>query len=458
MTTDTLNQKPPAAPETFEYKNLLGGEFWRAIPAYRDVDETTFLDHLWQQRHSVKTAAELLETVRDHASPEFIADAELGFTRAPMAVRVSPYAISLIDWKHPYDDPIRRQFIPVASALLPDHPRLTLDSLHERADSPLPGLVHRYVDKALFLPLAVCPVYCRFCTRSYAIGPDTENVDKSEVAKTPKQWHEAFAYIASRPELEDIVISGGDVYQLPPKNLELIGNALLDIPNVRRMRFASKGPAIMPMKLITDSAWVDALTSIVQRGRSMGKDVVLHTHFNAPEEITEITRRALQVLFERGIVVRNQSVLIRGVNDDPRRMQRLVKRLGFINVHPYYVYMHDMVKGLEDLRTTVQTAVDIEKFVRGSTAGFNTPTFVCDAPGGGGKRDLHSYEYYDRENGMAVYTAPSVKPGQAFVYFDPIDRLSPQAQARWHDGAIADQMVHEALVRAGIRDESLVIA
>jgi lysine 2,3-aminomutase len=458
MTTQTLHEKPPASPEIYAYRDLLAGEFWRRVPAYRDVDEATFLDHLWQQRHSVKTPAELLDTVRDLASPEFIRDAELGFHRAPMAVRVSPYAIALVDWNDPYDDPIRRQFIPVASALLPDHPRLTLDSLHEQADSPVSGLVHRYVDKALFLPLAVCPVYCRFCTRSYAIGPDTENIDKVELAKTPKQWQDAFAYIASRPELEDIVVSGGDVYQLPPKNIELIGNALLDIPHVRRMRFASKGPAIMPMKLITDTPWVDALTAIVERGRKLGKDVMLHTHFNAPEEITEITQRALRILFERGIFVRNQSVLIRGVNDTPERMQRLVKQLSFVNVHPYYVYMHDMVKGVEDLRTTIQTALDVEKFVRGSTAGFNTPTFVCDAPGGGGKRDVHSFEYYDRENGIAVYTAPSVKPGQAFTYFDPIDRLSPAAQARWHDETIAQEMVHEALRRAGVRDEALVVA
>ena len=358
---EILHEKPAAPPETFAYRDLVGGEFWRHIPAYRDVDETMFLDHLWQQRHSVKTPEELLETIRDLASPEFIRDAELGFKRAPMAVRVLPYAIALVDWKDPYRDPIRRQFIPVASALLPDHPRLTLDSLHEQADSPVPGLVHRYVDKALFLPLTVCPVYCRFCTRSYAIGPDTENVDKVGLAKTPRQWHDAFAYIASRPELEDIVISGGDAYQLPPKNLELIGNALLDIPHVRRMRFATKGPAIMPMKLISDHAWVDALTAIVDRGRTMGKDVVVHTHFNAPEEITEITQRALRILFERGIFVRNQSVLIRGVNDDPERMQRLVKRLGYVHVHAYYVYMHDMVKGVEDLRTTIQTAVDVEK-------------------------------------------------------------------------------------------------
>ncbi len=440
------------------YRELRSGEFWRRIPAYADVDEPTFLDHLWQQRHSVKTPEELLETVRDLASPEFIRDARLGFHRAPMAVRVSPYAVALVDWSDPYHDPIRKQFIPVASALLPDHPRLTFDSLHEQEDSPVPGLVHRYADKALFLPVAVCPVYCRFCTRSYAIGPDTDNVDKVGLAKTPKQWQDVFAYVGAHEELEDIVISGGDAYQLPPKNLELIGNALLDIPHVRRMRFATKGPAIMPMKLITDHAWVDALAGVVERGRRMGKDVVLHTHFNAPEEITEITQRAMRLLFERGIFVRNQSVLIRGVNDEPERMQRLVKRLGYLNVHPYYVYMHDMVKGVEDLRTTVQTAIDVEKFVRGSTAGFNTPTFVCDAPGGGGKRDVHSFEHYDRENGIAVYAAPSVKPGRTFIYFDPIDRLEPAARERWQNERVAGEMVHEALRRAGIGDASLVIA
>ncbi len=455
---NVLHTKPPVGPEYFEFKNLKQGEFWRHVPAYKDVDEKTFLDHLWQQKHSVKTPEELLQTIESLASAEFIEDARAGFAHAPMAVRVSPYAISLIDWNDPYGDPIRRQFIPVKSTFLPDHPRLVLDSLHEQADSPVPGLVHRYVDKALFLPLAVCPVYCRFCTRSYAIGPDTEEVDKVELARTPKQWHDAFTYIASRPELEDIVISGGDVYQLPPKNVELIGNALLDIPHVRRMRFATKGPAIMPMKLLTDPAWVDAIVGIVERGRALGKDVVLHTHFNAPEEITWITEKAMRVLFERGVMVRNQSVLIRGVNDLPERMQLLVKRLSYVNVHPYYVYMHDMVKGVEDLRTTVQTAIDVEKFVRGSTAGFNSPTFVCDAPGGGGKRDVHSFEYYDRENGIAVYAAPSVKPGKAFMYFDPIDRLSPDAQARWAVKEIQERMIHEALRKAGAGDEQLVLA
>jgi lysine 2,3-aminomutase len=456
--SEIVHKKPPVQPETLEYKNVKQGEFWRHVPAYKDIDEATFLDHLWQQKNAVKTPEELLETIKELASPQFIKDAEAGFRFAPMAVRVSPYAMSLIDWNDPYNDPIRRQFIPVASTLLPDHPRLTLDSLHEQDDSPVPGLVHRYVDKALFLPLNTCPVYCRFCTRSYAIGPDTENVDKKELAKTPKQWQDAFKYIAERPELEDIVISGGDTYQLPPKNIELIGNALLDIPHVRRMRFATKGPAIMPMKIMTHKEWLDALTSIVERGRKLGKDVVLHTHFNTANEITWITEKAMAMLFERGIFVRNQSVLIRGVNDTPERMHLLVKRLGHVNVHPYYVYMHDMVKGVEELRTTIQTATDIEKFVRGGTAGFNSPTFVCDAPGGGGKRDVHSYEYYDRENGIAVYAAPSVKPGKAFLYFDPIDKLSPDAQARWAVRDIQEQMIHEALRKAGAGDEQLVLA
>ena len=441
--------KPPADPAELEHRNIRQGEFWRGIPAYREVDEATFLDHIWQARHSVKTVDELLATVKDLADPAFITDAREGFARAPMSVRVSPYAIASIDWSNPYSDPIRTQFIPVASRLLRDHPRLTLDSLHELDDSPVPGLTHRYVDKALFLPHSTCPVYCRFCTRSYAIGLDTDTVDKVQLAKTPREWQAAFEYIASRPELEDIVISGGDAYQLPAKNLKLIGEALLDIPHIKRMRFATKGPAVMPMKILTDRDWVDALTHVVERGRKLGKDVVLHTHFNSPNEITWITEKAIQVLFERGIIVRNQSVLIRGVNDDKHVMKLLTKRLSWLNVHPYYVYMHDMVQGVEDLRTTVATSIEIEKYVRGSTAGFNTPLFICDAPGGGGKRDIHSFDYYDRENGIAVYSAPSVKAGEHFIYFDPLDCLSPAAQARWENPQIQEEMIAEAISRAG---------
>jgi lysine 2,3-aminomutase len=442
-------QKPRAGPEAFEHRNLRQGEFWRAIPKYREIGEATFLDHIWQGQNSIKSPDELLETVKELVEPAFIDDVREGFRRAPMAVRVSPYMIASIDWTRPYADPIRTQFIPLASKLRPDHPRLTLDSLHELEDSPVPGLTHRYVDKALFLPLTVCPVYCRFCTRSYAIGGDTNVVEKVALARTPKQWQDAFDYIASRPELEDIVISGGDAYQLAPKSVTAIGEALLGIDHVRRLRFATKGPAVMPMKILSDQAWTDALSSVVERGRKLGKEVVVHTHFNSPNEISWISERALRVLFERGITVRNQSVLIRGVNDDAATMTLLVKRLSWINVHPYYVYMHDLVKGVEDLRTSVHTSVEIEKAVRGATAGFNTPLFICDAPGGGGKRDVHSFDYYDRENGIVVYSAPSVKPGRHFLYFDPIDTLDAVARERWQHRSVADEMIAAAIARAG---------
>ena len=325
---------------------------------------------------------------------------------------------------------------------------LHLDTLHEQEDAPVAGLTHRYTDKALFLPLDTCPVYCRFCTRSYAVGVDTEEVEKISLKANDDRWKRAYQYIAERPELEDIVISGGDAYQLRAAQIEEIGNTLLDMPNVRRMRFATKGLAVMPQKILTDNAWFDAFTRVVERGRKLHKDVVLHTHFNQPNEITEITQAAMNRLFERGVYVRNQTVLQRRVNDDVATMTKLVKRLAHINVHPYYVYVHDLVKGVEDLRTSVDTALMLEKHVRGTTAGFNTPMFVVDAPGGGGKRDAHSYEYYDRETGISVYTAPSVKPGQHFLYFDPLHQLSTFSQRRWHDEGERERMINDAIAKA----------
>ena len=442
-----VHLKPPVDPATLAHRNLLDGPFWQRIPAYRTVDEATFLDHAWQARNTITNPQKLLAALHDIVPQSFYDDVAEGFRRAPMSIRVSPYLLSLIDWDEPYADPLRRQFVPVSSRLLPDHPKLTLDSLHEQADAPVPGLTHRYPDKALFLALDTCPVYCRFCTRSYAVGVDTDEVEKVSLKATEDRWQRAFRYIGERPELEDIVVSGGDSYQLKARQIELIGNTLLDIDHVRRIRFATKGPAVMPMKLLTDHEWVDALTRVVEKARRLHKEVVLHTHFNNPKEITAITKRGLDRLHERGITVRNQAVLQRGVNDTKETMQLLVKRLGWCNVQPYYVYLHDLVKGVEDLRTTLQTAVDLEKHVRGTTAGFNTPTFVCDAPGGGGKRNIHSFEHYDRDTGISVWTAPSVKPG-FFLYYDPIDTLAPDQQARWADPAEQDRMVEAAIAAA----------
>lgn len=445
---ETAHLKPPVDPATLTHKHLLRGDFWRKIPAYAEVGEEEFLNHLWQAKNSITRIDKLLAALRGLVSDDFVKDAEVGFQRAPMSVRVSPYLLSLIDWERPYDDPLRRQFIPLGSQLHPDHPKLGLDSLNEMADAPVPGLTHRYPDKALFLPLNTCPVYCRFCTRSYAVGIDTEEVEKVELRVSKDRWAKAFKYISERPELEDIVISGGDTYNLRASQILEIGEALLAMPNVRRMRFATKGPAVMPQKILTDHAWADALTSIVEKGRALHKEVVLHTHFNHPNEITGITEDAMNLLFERGITVRNQSVLQRGVNDSVETMRLLVKRLGHVNVHPYYVYVHDLVQGVEDLRTSLDTALIIEKNVRGETAGFNTPTFVVDAPGGGGKRNAHSYEHYDRETGISVFTSPAVDPDALYLYFDPLHQLSSEMQKRWQDPGERKIMVDSALEKA----------
>ncbi len=443
-----IHLKPPVDPATITHRQLKDGPWWQAIPAWKDVDEKTFLQWAWQEKNAIINVEKLVATVRDLASPEFIADIEGGFGKAPMAVRISPYLLSLIDWTKPYEDPIRRQFLPVQSQLEPDHPMLTLDSLHEQSDAPVPGLTHRYPDKALFLVLDTCPVYCRFCTRSYAVGLDTEFVEKVSIKATDERWERALQYVSERPELEDVVISGGDTYRLRADQIRFIGEKLLAMPHIRRFRFATKGIAVQPMKVLTDAPWLDAITDIVEKGRKLHKEVVIHTHFNHPNEITSITQRACNVLMERGITVRNQSVFQRGVNDDAKTMIDLVKRLSYVNVHPYYVYIHDLVKGTEDLRTSVATGIQVEKRVRGSTAGFNTPMFVVDAPGGGGKRDMHSYEHYDTETGISVYTAPSVRKDEFFCTFDPLAGLSTQARADWDVPAKRTQMVNDALAEA----------
>ena len=443
-----LLEKPPVDALALEHRKLRRDEFWRGIPAYEKIDAEAFHSHVFQTRSSITSVDRLAQVLGNRVPEAFYEDVREGLRRSPMSIRISPYILSLTDWDDPYGDPLRTQFLPVASQQLPDHPELYLDSLNEQGDAPVPGLTHRYPDRALFLALDTCPVYCRFCTRSYAVGLDTEEVEKVHLGVSRERWERVFAYIASRPELEDIVISGGDVYNLKAEQIRFLGETLLKIDQIRRFRFATKGPAVIPQKLLTDTAWVDALTGVVEMGRRMHKEVVLHTHFNHPAEITGVTQDAMDLLMERGIKVRNQAVLQRGVNDDAATMNLLIKRLSYVNVQPYYVFFHDLVQGVEDLRTSLEAGLRVEKQVRGTTAGFNTPTFIVDTLGGGGKRDAHSYEYYNRETGVAVYTSPVVRPGAYFFYFDPIDCLDGKVRNRWADPVWRRQVMEEALAVA----------
>ena len=448
--------KDPVEQHELEHRDFEEECFWQRLPAFARTSEDEFREWRFQNRHTITSGAALKEVLQGVAPVGFLDDVEAGLRRSPMNLRISPYLLSLIDWNDPWNDPIRIQFLPTASTFETNHPMLTLDSLHELKDSPVEGLVHRYPDKVLFLPLDVCPAYCRFCTRSYAIGADTETVEKHSYQVSPGRWKFAYAYIASRPEVEDVVVSGGDTFMLAPAKLREIGNTLLDIPHVRRIRFATKGPAVIPMKLLTHQEWTDALVELVDRGRSLNKEVCLHTHFNSENEITRFSMEAMSVLFQSGVQVRNQSVMIRGVNDDADHMRRLIRRLSFLNVQPYYVYQHDMVSEVDELRTTVATTREIERRVRGTTAGFNTPTFVNDVPGGGGKRDIHSFEHYDEVTGVSVYRSPGVDEQAAYLYFDPISQLCAEGQERWADPIEHEAMAREALRKAGLRHSQWV--
>ena len=183
--------------------------------------------------------------------------------------------------------------------------------------------------------VSVCPTYCSFCTRSYAVGANTETVTKTSFKPTRRRWEEVFAYIERTPQLQDIVISGGDSYYLNSEHIGLIGDRLIDIPHIRRFRFASKGLAVEPGRILDpEDGWMDAIVRVSAKAKAAGKSMAIHTHFNHPSEISWITEEASQKLLEAGVTVRNQSVLLRGVNDNVETMSALIRGLADINIIP----------------------------------------------------------------------------------------------------------------------------
>ena len=449
MSIDKKIESSQEGEQVLEHRKFRDDEFWKELPGWASVPHDEFADHKWQNKNAIRKVEQVEKVLGSRVSKETMEDICAGQKITPMNIRITPYIFALINWDDPLNDPLRKQFLPMGSQFLPDHPYYREDSLSEDVDSPVPMLTHRYPDKVLFLPTTICPVYCSYCTRSRIIGGSTESVEKASYGASQKKWDDVFEYLKMNPEIEDVVISGGDSFMLTAKQIKYIGENLLMIPNIRRIRYATKGIAIFPMKILTDDDWVQAISEVHELGRSMNKQVVIHTHFSSPKEITTWSQKAMDRLYSERIIVRNQAVLQEGVNNTVEDMVLLTRQVSYMNVQPYYVYMHDMVPGCEHFRTTLKEGVELEKAVRGTTAGFHTPTFVCDLPGGGGKRHVASYEYYDQENGISVWTAPYVKPGQHFTYFDPIHKLSQEAQQRWSDKGTVETMIKEAVKKAG---------
>ncbi|KAI0437808.1 L-lysine-aminomutase [Xylaria telfairii] len=414
-------------------------EFWRQVPTFKDTSRNEFLSWQWNTNNVVETKRDLLwflnavvpdEMLRPggkamQTRDEFLGDVVGGIKLSTMSVRLMPHVMARMNWSDPANCPIVRQFIPQRSTMRRDHPYTKLDSLHEKADMPVDGVVHRYPDKALFLPLSACPVYCTFCTRSYGVGANTDLLVKDPFKLSRSRLEKAFDYIESQGDLKDIVVSGGDAYYIPPHVLELIGDRLIGMENIERFRIASKGLAVAPNRFLDiGDPWVEALLRISDKARKAGKHFALHTHFNHPNEISWITEKASRRLSQAGVTVRNQTVLLRGVNDNVATMSSLIKKLARMTIQPYYVYQCDMVLKVEQFRTPLQTILDIESQLRGSIAGFYMPNFVVDLPGGGGKRLANSFDSYDRDTGVSTFRSPVLtsksKTGKIYKYYDPL--------------------------------------
>jgi lysine 2,3-aminomutase len=277
-------------------------------------------------------------------------------------VQITPYFANLIKSK---GDAIYRQVVPDAAEL--EELDGTADPLSEDEDSPVRSIVHRYPDRVLFLVSHLCASYCRFCTRKRKVG------DPAKIH--PRYVEEGIEYIRSRSEVRDVIISGGDPLMLGDRKLEFLLRRLREIPHVEILRLGTRMPCTLPQRV------TPALAAMLKKYHPL----YVNVHFNHPDEITEEAALALGRLADAGIPLGNQTVLLRGVNDDPAVMKKLMQRLLAVRVRPYYIYQADYVRGTGYLRTTVEKGIEIMQALRGWTSGLAVPYFVIDAPGGGGK-------------------------------------------------------------------------
>lgn len=329
---------------------------------FTEIDNELWNDWNWQVKNRITTVEELKKYV------PLTENEEQGVQECLKTLRMSitPYYLSLIDPSNP-DDPIRKQSIPVSLELKVSDADLD-DPLHEDGDSPVPGLTHRYPDRALLLITDQCAMYCRHCTRRRFAG-------QNDGAQPVDRIDKAIEYIRSTPVIRDVLLSGGDALLMSDERLEYIISKLREIPHVEIIRIGSRAPVVMPQRITDD------LVNMLKKYHP----IWLNTHFNHPNEITPESMEACKKMADAGIPLGNQSVLLRGVNDCMHVMKKLVNDLVKIRVRPYYIYQCDLSNGIEHFRTPVSKGIEIIEGLRGHTSGYCVPTFVVDAPGGGGK-------------------------------------------------------------------------
>jgi lysine 2,3-aminomutase len=337
-------------------------EYWKNLKLYKNVSSEDWYDWKWQISNRIMNLEKLKEIINISEEEEETLKEGLKVLR----MAITPYYASLMDPNDP-EHPIRKQAVPTVYETYVNREDIR-DPLSEDTDSPVPGLTHRYPDRVLMLVTDQCSMYCRHCTRRRKAGETDSPMSTALIDR-------AIDYISQTKQIRDVLISGGDPLTLGNDRLEYILSKLREIKHVEVIRIGSRVPVVLPMRI------TDKLVNMLKKYHPLW----LNTHFNHPLEVTEDSKKALAKLADAGIPLGNQTVLLRGVNDCPEIMMKLVHLLVMNRVRPYYIYQCDLSVGIKHFRTSVAKGIEIIEYLRGHTSGFAVPTYVIDAPGGGGK-------------------------------------------------------------------------
>jgi lysine 2,3-aminomutase len=442
---------PAQQPFSYPLKREFVEPDWTRLPGYRGVTAAEWESSVWQRKHTVKNLKELKAVFGDLIPDDLMFSIEKDQReRATMSLLIPPQMLNTMNEADLWSDPVRLYMLPAFGDRRTDwanHPRASRDSLHEQDMWVVEGLTHRYPTKVLAEMLPTCPQYCGHCTRMDLVGNDVPQVAKHKFSVTQKERYEQMLdYLRRTPSVRDVVVSGGDIANLPIQALEPFVSALMDIPNIRDIRLASKGLMAIPQHFLQDSV-SQGLERLAKKAMERGVDLAVHTHVNNARQITPLVGKAVRRLLDMGIRdVRNQGVLLRGVNDTSKDLLDLCfTLLDHAKIMPYYFYMCDMIPNSEHWRVSVARAQELQHDIMGYMPGFATPRIVCDVPFVG-KRWVHQVAEYDREKGISYWTK-NYRTGieandpealtRKYEYFDPIDSLPPSGQAWWKSQAQA---------------------
>ncbi|WP_051812868.1 KamA family radical SAM protein [Streptomyces sp. NRRL S-340] len=440
----------PHQPYAYRRKELTEPD-WRRIPGWREVTPEQWRDPQWQRVHCVKNVRQLKAVYGDLLSDGFCRDLERDQAeRATMSLLLPPYVLSMMvpddvpDTETMYADPVRRHMMPVFSDRDPEwpsHPYASRDSLHEAEMWTAEGLTHRYPTKVLAELVSTCPQYCGHCTRMDLVGNSTPQISKMRFSvKQPDRYAAMLDYLRRTPTVRDVVVSGGDVANVPWPRLESFVSALLELDHIRDIRLASKALMDLPQHWLSDEAR-RTVSTLAETARKRGVSLAVHTHVNSAQQVTRLNAEAARTLFDLGVRdVRNQGVLMRGVNDTSQRLLDLCfALLDGAGVMPYYFYLCDMIPNAEHWRVSLGEAQQLQQAIMGYLPGFATPRLVCDVPFVG-KRWVHQVDHYDRERGISYWTKnylTSIEQDDPYAlartheYYDPIQTLRPEGRQWW---------------------------